>query len=150
MAEILRLREGDGSRVAVVVGAAGAGKTSQAMASTTDDRVDQEIDSYIDSWIQKKLNEMAANKVTTTAHTPAAVHIRKHYEAIDKLRKLTKRQYEIAKMIADGMMNKECSAEIGVSVRTIEKHRANIMDKLGVKNCAGVAKIVALAELFED
>ena len=32
MSEILRLREGDGSRVAVVVGVAGAGKTSQAMA----------------------------------------------------------------------------------------------------------------------
>lgn len=109
-----------------------------------------DLDNYVDRWIQKKLGEMAATKVTTTAHTPAAIHIRKNSEAIDKLRKLTKRQYEIAKMIADGMRNKECSAEIGVSVKTIEKHRANIMAKLGVKNCAGVAKIVALAELFED
>jgi DNA-binding CsgD family transcriptional regulator len=45
---------------------------------------------------------------------------------------LTEREFEVVKMIARRMSNKEIATELGVSVRTIEAHRLNIRRKLGI------------------
>lgn len=49
---------------------------------------------------------------------------------------LTLRQREILKMIAEGKSNKEIGDLLCISVRTVERHRANIMDKLNVRKTA--------------
>ena len=51
---------------------------------------------------------------------------------------LTEREQTIAKLVAAGQMSKEIAATLNVSVRTVEKHRANIMDKLNLHNAAGL------------
>ncbi|MDQ6665061.1 MAG: response regulator transcription factor [Acidobacteriota bacterium] len=43
---------------------------------------------------------------------------------------LTRREEEIVRMLASGLSNKEAAADLDISLRTIEKHRANIMHKL--------------------
>ena len=53
---------------------------------------------------------------------------------------LTKREKEILSNIAGGLMNKEIAAKLNISVRTVEFHRANIMEKLDIKNVAGLVK----------
>ncbi|MFB3884226.1 MAG: response regulator [Thermodesulfobacteriota bacterium] len=47
---------------------------------------------------------------------------------------LTPREREVLKMIAEGYKNKEIAQELCISVKTIEKHRANIMEKLDFHN----------------
>lgn len=54
---------------------------------------------------------------------------------------LTKRERGILKMIADGKNNREIADGLGISIRTIETHRANIMKKLKVKNAVELVRV---------
>jgi DNA-binding NarL/FixJ family response regulator len=47
---------------------------------------------------------------------------------------LTQREREILKMIAEGYRNKEIADDLCISVKTVEKHRANLMEKLNLHN----------------
>ncbi|OGX19847.1 MAG: hypothetical protein A2Y04_05310 [Omnitrophica WOR_2 bacterium GWC2_45_7] len=53
---------------------------------------------------------------------------------------LTKRELQILKLIAGGCANKNIAAALGISVRTVESHRGNLTNKLGIKSTAGVVK----------
>ena len=53
---------------------------------------------------------------------------------------LTTREKEVLKLIAEGKSNKEIAGLLFVSVHTIERHRANIMDKLNLKKTAELVK----------
>ena len=55
---------------------------------------------------------------------------------------LTPREGEVLARIADGASNKEAGRQLGISPRTIEVHRARIMEKLGAKNAADLVRIV--------
>jgi DNA-binding NarL/FixJ family response regulator len=47
---------------------------------------------------------------------------------------LTAREREILKLIAEGYRNKEIAKDLCISVKTVEKHRANLMEKLNLHN----------------
>jgi len=47
---------------------------------------------------------------------------------------LTPREREILKLIAEGYKNKEIAEELCISVKTVEKHRSNLMEKLNLHN----------------
>jgi DNA-binding NarL/FixJ family response regulator len=49
---------------------------------------------------------------------------------------LTVREREILKLVAEGKRNKDISDYLSISVKTVEKHRANLMRKLGVRNAS--------------
>ena len=53
---------------------------------------------------------------------------------------LSSREKEVLKLIADGKSNKEIAELLSVSVRTIESHRASILDKLNLKSTADIVK----------
>jgi FixJ family two-component response regulator len=55
---------------------------------------------------------------------------------------LTPREREVLAEIAAGASNKEAGRRLGISPRTIEVHRARIMDKLRAKNAADLVRIV--------
>lgn len=55
---------------------------------------------------------------------------------------LTPRESQVLAEIAGGASNKEAGRRLGISPRTIEVHRARIMDKLGAKNAADLVRIV--------
>ena len=54
---------------------------------------------------------------------------------------LTKREYEVCKLIIGGSTNRNIADTLGISVSTVEFHRANLMEKLGVKNLADLVKL---------
>jgi FixJ family two-component response regulator len=49
---------------------------------------------------------------------------------------LTRRERQVLERLAAGVSNKEAARQLGLSARTVEGHRANIMRKVGVKNAA--------------
>jgi DNA-binding NarL/FixJ family response regulator len=53
---------------------------------------------------------------------------------------LTNREREVLKLIAEGKSNKEIGKILFISVHTVERHRANIMNKLGLKKTADLVK----------
>jgi two-component system, LuxR family, response regulator FixJ len=55
---------------------------------------------------------------------------------------LTARERDVLGQIAAGSSNKQAGRELGISPRTIEVHRARIMEKLGAKNAADLVRIV--------
>jgi non-specific serine/threonine protein kinase len=55
---------------------------------------------------------------------------------------LTRREREIAGLIARGKTNGEIAAELVLSKRTVEKHVANIMSKLGLSSRAQIVRRV--------
>jgi FixJ family two-component response regulator len=59
---------------------------------------------------------------------------------------LTRREREVLEQFIAGASNKEAGRHLGISPRTIEDHRANIMKKLGARNAADLIRIVMTAQ----
>lgn len=55
---------------------------------------------------------------------------------------LTAREREVLQLITNGQSNKEAGRKLAISPRTIEVHRARVMEKLGAKNTADLMRIV--------
>ncbi len=73
-------------------------------------------------------------------------------ESESSLDALTGRQREILQMIAEGKSTKEIAAILGLSVKTVETHRAAIMDRLDIRDIPGLVMYAARHRLipFED
>jgi len=61
---------------------------------------------------------------------------------------LTEREKEILKMIAGELTNQEIADQLFLSVRTVDTHRRNLLQKLGVKNTAGLVKCAISMDLI--
>ncbi|HUC43272.1 MAG TPA: response regulator transcription factor [Candidatus Sulfotelmatobacter sp.] len=68
----------------------------------------------------------------------------------DPLAALTPRQREILQLIAEGKANKEIAADLKLSVKTVEAHRAQLMDRLGIRDVAGLVRLAIRAGLVPD
>jgi two-component system response regulator FixJ len=66
---------------------------------------------------------------------------RNHEELAEKLSTLSDREMEVFDRVADGHMNKVIAADLGISERTVEVHRGQVMKKLGVRTLAQLVRI---------
>ncbi len=57
-------------------------------------------------------------------------------------RALTARESQVLQLVADGCPNKKIAAELGISIKTVEKHRQQVMNKLGIHHTAGLTRFV--------
>ena len=62
------------------------------------------------------------------------------------LRELSSREYEVMEHMVAGQMNKVIAAELEISQRTVEDHRAKVMEKLHAKSLADVVRIYLLSQ----
>lgn len=62
---------------------------------------------------------------------------------------LTKREIEVLRLIAEEYSNPEIAEKLFISIRTVDTHRRNLLEKLGVKNTAGLVKYAIKHKLVE-
>lgn len=65
------------------------------------------------------------------------------------LEKLTPREKEVLILIAEGLSNKEMAVELGLMLKTIDSHRANLMAKLQVRKTANLVRYAIRVGLIE-
>src|SRR6059036_522820 len=53
---------------------------------------------------------------------------------------LTPREAEVLQLIAEGKANKQIAAELNLSIKTVERHRQRLMDRLGIHDIAGLTR----------
>lgn len=60
----------------------------------------------------------------------------------DLLNRLTARERQVLERIVAGRLNKQIADDLSISIKTVEAHRANIMEKLEANTVAGLMKVV--------
>src|SRR5260370_13525225 len=63
---------------------------------------------------------------------------------------LTPRQREVLKLVAGGKSTKEIAFDLNLSVKTVETHRAQIMERLGIRDVAGLVRYALKTGLVSD
>ena len=63
---------------------------------------------------------------------------------------LTSREAELLQMIAEGHVNKQIASELGISIKTVEKHRQHLMEKLNIHDIAGLTRFAIAAGIIES
>jgi FixJ family two-component response regulator len=68
--------------------------------------------------------------------------LREHGRIRARLASLTPREREVLDLLASGKANKMMAQDLGLSQRTVEIHRAHVMDKMGAKSVAQLVRMV--------
>ena len=63
---------------------------------------------------------------------------------------LTSRETELLQLVAEGMANKQVASELGISIKTVEKHRQHLMEKLDIHDIAGLTRYAISEGIIES
>jgi DNA-binding NarL/FixJ family response regulator len=63
---------------------------------------------------------------------------------------LTSREMEVLQLIAEGKANKETASELNIGIKTVEKHREHLMQKLDIHDTAGLTRYAISAGIIEN
>src|SRR6185436_12370949 len=67
-----------------------------------------------------------------------------------KRTRLTTREAEVLQMVAEGSANKQVASALCISIKTVEKHRQNLMNKLNIHEVAGLTRYAISAGVIES
>ena len=106
--------------------------------------------------VWRAIREIAAGKTFFTAS------VAKHFNRLNsllpgrtgklnaKIAQLTSREMEVLQLIAEGKANKETAAELGIGLKTVEKHREHLMTKLDIHDTAGLTRYAISSGIIES
>ena len=129
----------------------------------TDQYIQQVIDGDIHGYL---LKDSPSNLIThaihevakgNTFHSPAiSRRMRTIYDEIPAGNgskpavKLTSREIEVLQLIAEGAANKQVAGELNISIKTVEKHRQNLMDKLRIHDTASLTRYAISSGVIDN
>lgn len=129
----------------------------------TDQYIQQVIDGDIHGYL---LKDSPSNLIThaihevakgNTFHSPAiSRRMRTIYDEIPSRNghkpavKLTSREVEVLQLIAEGAANKQVAGELNISIKTVEKHRQNLMDKLRIHDTASLTRYAISSGVIDN
>ena len=64
--------------------------------------------------------------------------------------RLTSRETEVLQLVAEGQANKQVAGTLGISIKTVEKHRQHLMDKLNIHDTAGLTRHAIATGVIES
>ena len=79
---------------------------------------------------------------------PSLSRLNKRLAIMPGWQTLTNREREVARLIAEGHSTKEAAVRLGISVKTLDKHRSHMMKKLGVHDAVAVTRYAISAGLI--
>ena len=100
-------------------------------------------------FIQKPFNEDHLMPLVERMLEQARTSFAEHQQAASRdalLAKLTGREAQVLERIVAGRLNKQIADDLGISIKTVEAHRANIMEKLNANTVADLLKIALGAQ----
>lgn len=129
----------------------------------TDQYIQQVIDGDIQGYL---LKDSPSNLIThaihevakgNTFHSPAiSRRMRTIYDEVPSGNgnkpaiKLTSREVEVLQLIAEGAANKQVAGELNISIKTVEKHRQNLMDKLRIHDTASLTRYAISSGVIDN
>ncbi len=103
-------------------------------------------------FLEKPFNEADLRNIVANMLAQATERVREaqaHRNQQAVLNRLTAREQQVLERIVAGRLNKQIAGDLNISIKTVEAHRANIMEKLEVTTVADLMKI-ALAKTEEE
>ncbi|MDV6330973.1 response regulator transcription factor [Asticcacaulis sp. 201] len=133
--ELLRWLRKNGSRIPILMmtGHSDVAMAVEAMKAGASDFLEKPV-------TRRRLVDSV--KVAVTASRQINERDDEQRSAAEHIAKLTPRQKEILMLVVGGRPSKNIAADIGISQRTVESHRASIMRKLGAKSLPELGRIV--------
>ena len=125
------------------------------LSSYSDDRIvdellDAGVSGYIVKWaaateVLKAIRDVVAGNQYFSPEIARRLNHRRQLSAQRKRRsaspsRLSKREGEVLQLIAGGFSNKQMASELGISIKTVEKHRQRVMQKLGLHETASLTR----------
>jgi DNA-binding NarL/FixJ family response regulator len=98
----------------------------------------QKGNTFFSPSISKRLDQ-----IHPISHDCAGVLLRKSSQ-------LTSREMEVLQLVAEGNANKETAAELGIGIKTVEKHREHLMEKLDIHDTVGLTRYAIGAGIIES
>jgi FixJ family two-component response regulator len=100
-------------------------------------------------FLEKPFNETDLREIVSRMFEQANENLqkftaRREHEAM--LGRLTAREQQVLERIVAGRLNKQIADDLGISIKTVEAHRANIMEKLQVTTVADLMKVALATE----
>ena len=83
-------------------------------------------------------------------HQPDGKSAARAVRAQPRNARLSSREMEVLQLIAEGKTNKEMAAELGISLKTVEKHREKVISKLDLHDTAGLTRYAISAGIIES
>lgn len=71
-------------------------------------------------------------------------------ESKSSARNLSSRETEVLQLVAEGSANKQIAGHLGISIKTVEKHRQHLMDKLNIHETAGLTRYAIARGIIES
>jgi len=93
----------------------------------------------------KELLESVERALSRSAEQLRRSSERNHARAL--LQQLTPREYEVMRLVATGLLNKQVGGELGMAEKTVKTHRAHMMQKLRITSVAELMVVLQKAEV---
>lgn len=104
-------------------------------------------------YIQLPLTQEELHRMISHVHSDAGRHAEARRRLVNARRRignLSKREREVLDWLSEGCSNKAIARELEISPRTVEIHRANMMDKLGASHAAEAVRLRLEADFAEE
>jgi DNA-binding NarL/FixJ family response regulator len=98
----------------------------------------------------QKGNTFFSPSVTRRLHRRDQKALSRSGQLKKKINRLSSREMEVLQLIAEGKPNKQVAEELGVTFKTVDKHRQHLMSKLDIHDVAGLTRYAISAGIIEN
>jgi DNA-binding NarL/FixJ family response regulator len=97
-----------------------------------------------------KGNTFFSPSITRRLHGRDQKSLSRRGQLKKRINRLSSREVEVLQLIAEGKPNKQVAAELGVTFKTVDKHRQHLMSKLDIHDVAGLTRYAISAGIIES
>ena len=93
------------------------------------------------NFIEKPFSDEVLIETIKIAVTGPGAGLRNYQATSEKIAKLSPREKQVLNLVSAGKLNKTIADILGISIKTVELHRSNMLSKLGVRNVQDLVRL---------